>query len=314
MRIITFEEIRKLNINPSKYIKWVENALKNKYSAVLPHKTSLTFNGGKCFYNTMPCLIPELERFGVKEVSRYPEREPTISGEILLYDALSGELLALMDGDWITAMRTGAVAALAIKHLRNKDAKQISFMGLGNTARATLLCMLENEPETNFNIKLLRYKNQAELFQERFENYKNVCFEIVETNEILIRDADVIVSCVTIADDLIGKDEWFKEGVLVVPVHTKGFQNCDLFFDKVFADDKEHVKGFKYFDKFKVFDEFARVVRNENPGRETEQERILVYNIGLALHDVYFASKIFDEMGLANKQISLRNKLPNFWV
>ena len=35
----------------------------------------------------------------------------------------------------------------------------------------------------------------------------------------------------------------------MVPVHTRGFSNCDLFFDKVFADDYGHVKHFKYFDK-----------------------------------------------------------------
>ena len=37
-----------------------------------------------------------------------------------------------------------------------------------------MLCVLEAEPEKHFDVKLLRYKNQAELFIERFKNYDNV--------------------------------------------------------------------------------------------------------------------------------------------
>ena len=92
----------------------------------------------------------------------------------------------------------------------------------------------------------------------------------------------------------LGKDEWFKEGVLVVPIHTRGFQNCDLFFDKVFADDTSHVDGFKYFKQFKKFSEFDKVLHKEVVGRENDKERILSYNIGIALHDIYIAKKIFN--------------------
>lgn len=315
MKIITFEEIRNLNVLPQECIQWTEEALKNKYTTILPHKTSLTFRNGSCFFNTMPCLIPDLNRFGVKEVSRYPENKPSLSGELLLYDSNNGELLALMDADWITAMRTGAVAASTIKHLRHSTASEYSFLGLGNTARTTMLCLLENEPQKEFKVKLLRYKDQAELFSKRFQKYKNVSFEIVDTNEDLIQNTDVIVSCVTTAEELLGAEEWFKPGVLVVPVHTRGFQNCDLFFDKVFADDKAHVEGFKHFKKFRKFDEFARVLRNENPGRESDKERILAYNIGLALHDVYFASRLYERLEKLNhKEIRLKEDLPKFWV
>ena len=47
----------------------------------------------------------------VELVTRYPERIPALDSKMLLFDAESGETLAFVDGDWITAMRTGAVAA-----------------------------------------------------------------------------------------------------------------------------------------------------------------------------------------------------------
>ena len=67
----------------------------------------------------------------------------------------------------------------------------------------------------------------------------------------------------------------FKPGVLLVPVHTRGFQNCDTIFDKVFADDTAHVQGFKYFNQFKKFGEIGDVLTCSIRGRESDDERIL---------------------------------------
>ena len=90
---------------------------------------------------------------------------------ILLYDSKNGELLAMLDADWITTMRTGAVATLAIQTFRKKNTENYGIVGLGNTGRATMLCLLESEPELMHNVYLMRYKNQAELFIERFKDY-----------------------------------------------------------------------------------------------------------------------------------------------
>ncbi len=78
-----------------------------------------------------------------------------------------------------------------------------------------------------------------------------------------------------------------------MPIHTRGFTNCDLVFDKVYADDTAHVHGFKNFGKFRFFAEVADVVNGKAPGRESETERILAYNIGLSIHDIYLAEKIY---------------------
>ena len=117
--------------------------------------------------------------FGVKEVHRLLNSIPSLGSDMMLYDAQSGELLALLDTDWITTMRTGAVAAVSSKVLRKSNAETYGIVGLGNTARATLLCILEQEPERHFPVKLVRYKDQAELFIERFKEYNNVSFDLL---------------------------------------------------------------------------------------------------------------------------------------
>ena len=150
-------------------------------------------------------------------------------------------------------------------------------------------------------IRLLRYKDQAERFQEDFSDYSRVDFVIVDSMADLVDGTDVLLSCITDAPGILVEDtQLFKPGILVVPVHTRGFQNCDLFFDKVFADDTDHVKGFKYFSRFKKFAEIGDVLSGNNPGRETNEERILSYNIGLGLHDVYYSYQIYNMIYGAN--------------
>ncbi len=312
MKIIDMDAIKALQIRPEQCVEWVRDAFRMKYDSYLPPKVSVKMEHD-IFFNTMPCYLKPVDRFGVKVVSRYPDRQPSLLSDILLYDAVSGNTLALMDANWITAMRTGAVAALAIQTFQPSHAQTYAFMGLGNTARATLLCLLALTGDRPLDIRLLSYKDQAQDFIRRFASYPNVRFTVIEDTTALITGADVVVSCVTAANELFAPDECFKEGVLVVPVHTRGFQNCDLFFDKVFADDTGHVNGFKYFDRFRSFDEFSHVLLGKNAGRTSDTERILAYNIGIALHDVYFASKVYDLITSA-EEVTLSRESRKFWV
>lgn len=314
MKLINDASINLLQIPYAEYVKWAENAFKLKQQAILPPKISIKLKDN-IFFNTMPCYLPFYKRIGVKIVSRYPKRIPSLISEILLWDSETGECLAFMNGDRITALRTGAVAALAIKKLQATNTGIYAFVGLGNTARSTLLCLLSIQPEIQHRVRLLKYKDQADIFIKRFESYANVTFEIVNTKEELVKGADVIVSCVTAMDDIFAPANLYKEGVLVVPIHTRGFQNCDLFFDKIFGDDYEHIKGFKYFHRFKHFSEFSNVLNGNEPGRQNKKEKILAYNIGIALHDIFFASKIYDYLNDETvKNISLDHPTKKFWL
>lgn len=312
MKIIDFETISKLNIQPEICVKWIEESFALQYHANLPAKVCLHLPDN-VFFTTMPCHIPSIHRFGTKVVYRYPQHIPSLKSEILLYDDQEGKMIALLDGTWITAMRTGAVACRSIELLRNSKTRDYAFIGLGNTARATLLCLLNSHKKEHFHVYLQAYKNQEISFIKRFESFPNVSFSVIQSTEELITNADVVISSVTAADNLIAEDNWFKEGVLVIPIHTRGFQNCDLFFDKVFADARNHVSQFKYFNRFKYFDEVSNVMSGIHPGRTNDQERILVYNIGIGLHDIYFASKIF-EMTTTQENIELFNTIEKFWI
>ena len=254
--------------------------------------------------------------FGIKEVHRIEGAVPSLGSDMMLYNANTGELIALVDCDWITTMRTGAVAAVSAKALRKEDAKSYGFVGLGNTARATLLCALEAEPERHFHVKLLRYKDQAEQFIERFARFDNVCFETVDDINEMARSVDVFFSCITSANGLLVEDERnFRPGVTVIPVHMRGLQNCDTTFDRVFGDDTNHVKSFKYFNQYKDYNEIGEVLAGRDPGRRSDEQRIIDYNYGLALHDVVYASLIYERVaGMNIPSIDIIKETDKFWI
>lgn len=293
MKTVSNDEIKSLAITPARCVDWVRESFLMKPEAQLPPKISLHI-GEADFVNTMPCVLPErFHTYGCKIVSRVVGQVPALKSKITLIDTLTGAMTTLMDGDWVTTMRTGAVAALAINTLRASQARVYSFIGLGETGNATIDCLLATNPDRPMTIRLKRYKNHAEKTAARLAAYTSVTVEIIDSMEELIAGADVVVSCITVADGLLmPRTELFKPGVLVVPVHTRGFQNCDTVFDKVFADDRGHVCNFKYFNEFRSFGELSDVLSGRISGRESDSERILAYNIGLALHDVVYATKI----------------------
>lgn len=323
MIIISKDQIRALGISPATCVKWIEESFSLKAKSSLPAKISVHPEEGE-FFTSMPCLLPGSEDtdgnfsrrfFGIKEVHRLLNSVPSLGSDMLLYDAQSGELLALLDADWITTMRTGAVAAVSSRVLRKSDANSYGIVGLGNTARATLLCILEQEPNRHFPVKLVRYKDQAELFIDRFKDYRNVSFEVVESPEAMAGEVDVFISCITNAQGLLVPNERsFKPGVTVIPVHMRGFQNCDTTFDRVFGDDTNHVRGFRFFQQWKNYNEIGEVLAGRDPGRLSDEQRIIDYNYGLALHDVFYAAKVYDSLKDQGQTILIEHETNKFWV
>ena len=313
MKIITHQDILNLNITPGEAYDWSEFVIKNKNTAILPPKISIkpdTMEGVFC--NVMPCYFGDFG--GVKMVTRYPDRAPSLDSQLMLLDTKTGVTKALIDANFITALRTGAVCVHSLLQFAVKDFSTIGMMGLGNVARATAIILFDKVKDRKLTVKLLKFNDEHQLFADRFKDYENVEFVFCDKAEEVVDGSDVVISAVTYAGQNLCEDKYFKPGVVVIPVHTLGFTNCDLFFDKVFADDYGHVKHFKYFDKFKSFAEVSDVVNGIKPGRENDEERILVYNIGIALHDIYYAGQIYGKMEDSATEVEFLPPTERFWL
>lgn len=294
MEIITDPVIRSLDIPPMQCIDWVSESFSIKGQSQLPVKLSV-HPSATDFINTMPCLLPpEYGVFGCKIVSRHRCNSPSVRSHITLFDSASGSLLALFEADWITAMRTGAVVALAADALLCSGASVFSFLGLGVAARAVMSCLAARFAGRQLTVRLFDYKDHASRFISEFSSLPDIKFEVCSSMRSLVAGAHLVVSCVTEADTLFVPDpSWFSPGVLLIPVHTRGFQNCDTVFDRIVADDQAHVSNFANFSRFRDFAELSDILSGSRPGRLDDSERIISYNIGIGVHDVVFAFKIY---------------------
>lgn len=297
MKIISDEVLKKQNISIKECFNWVEETFLLKNESILPAKISMKPEED-IFFNVMPSIIKRFNVMGNKIVSRIPGNNTLIKSNIFLYDLSNGNLKNILEGNYITILRTGAVAAYSALLFINKlEEYEIGIIGLGNVTTMTFNFLFEKLKDKKLKVKLYEYKDQHLKFKAKFEKYQNIEFIYSKTYEEVIKNSDLIVSGVSYANDNFGREEWFKPGVVVIPIHTRGFQNLDKIVDKVIVDDRNHVKNFKYFNEFKKCIELSEILTSKSFGREKKEERILIYNIGISLLDVIFSLKLLEKIG-----------------
>lgn len=318
MKILDFNYVRAMNIDPTQVYEWCNDVWRMKHECILPAKTKM-YQGDDGRYITMPCAIPAMDIAGVKFISRNlydASKPPARNSNIMVQQISKMGLLGVVDGIWITNMRTGAIAAHSAIEYAKTGAKTLGLMGLGLTARAFLL-MLGSNSSRELDVKLLRYKDQAEQIIERFaDEFPHLHFEIVESAHEVC-SCDIVTSAISYANGVIAPDDAYKPGCTVVPIHMGGFQNCDLFFDRVIIDDHAHTSSFKYYEQFKPRAvEMGDVVRGVAPGRANDDERIITYCGGIALHDLYIASKVLELAGERDDVPEVDMGFPEtrFWI
>jgi len=109
-------------------------------NVIMPLRTTIRAHGGVNL--GMPAYIGgDLDALGLKVVSVYgtnPSQHglPAVIATVLLNDPRTGALLAIIDGTWLTAMRTGAVSGVATKYLARAGAQVTTLFGAGGQAQA----------------------------------------------------------------------------------------------------------------------------------------------------------------------------------
>ena len=298
MKILDFKTVKKSGGGvPLEYYLWVDEALKCKNEFVMPPKTRINQENGN-YYAVMSCLHEKSNLAMVKMIGRHSlkvgEKRPVMMSDLLLYESGTGVLKALMDAEYITTLRTGASAAHSAILYGRDGFDTIGLIGLGNIMTVCAVVLFSKIDNRRITVKLYKYHDHEKRFMERFKDYSNLNFVLCDTYEETVENSDIIISAVTNVTENFCADECFCEGCTVIPIMTRGFMNCDLFFDKVFTDEIEQIKGFKYFNSFKSVANTSDVLNGIAVGRTSDKERILVYNYGLAIQDLYFAEKILN--------------------
>jgi len=258
------------------------------------------------FIHAMPGFLPRKKAAGMKWVSGYSDNFkydlPSIMGLVVLNDPDTGQPLAVMDGGYITALRTAAASGVSAKYLADKNAAVLGIAGTGVQGQYHLLSLTEVLPGIR-EVKIMDTNESAlaqfmSVAQEKPSLNIHTCTSARE----VIEGSDVVVTATGHLEERVYKEKWVKQGALVLPVHTRGWEQALLSqADKFVVDDWPQFNnalggsnGY-YAPLPELYAELGEIVVGKKPGRERSTERIINLNFGMAIHDVYMATHIFEQ-------------------
>jgi ornithine cyclodeaminase/alanine dehydrogenase-like protein (mu-crystallin family) len=97
----------------------------------MPHRPTITHEKNTLLY--MPCFMPDC--FGTKFLTLFPENPakgyPVIDGLMLFNDSENGKTLAILDAQYLTALRTGAIGGVGIRNFSRSDCNSVGIIGAG---------------------------------------------------------------------------------------------------------------------------------------------------------------------------------------
>ena len=150
---------------------------------------------------------------GVKIVNVTPGNTtrslPAITASYLVFDELTGEHKAILDGATLTAMRTAAVSALAASHLARSDAKTLLVVGSGRVANELPLAFKAVRPIEKVLVWSRSFDSAAR--QVALWAGKGIHATAVSDLQDGITKADII-SCATLATEPVINGEWLRSG------------------------------------------------------------------------------------------------------
>lgn len=321
---LSHQDILNLNITIKECIEVIEEVLKEhgKKQIMLPSKSSIIPDEG-IFFTSMPAYVPALKISGIKWVSRFPENRklniPKVISTLILNEMVTGKPLAVMEGSWVTAMRTGATAAITAKYFAKKDFDTVSIIGTGVQSTAILMCLMELCPQIR-NVKLLQYKDTAERFINRFSS-ESLSFIRCSNMKDIFKGATIVISSPTYAPTPFVEKEWLSDGILALPIHHRGWEKCAFSFDKVITDDLNQTNHYVEEGEFSggmppIYAELGEVILGIKKGRENEAEKIIAYNIGIAISDIALGKYVYEKAVSKGVGVSLNlnNYDRSFWL
>lgn len=269
------------------------------------------FEGNTLF---MPGYIGEIDGMGVKIVSIFPLNRkrgmPSLLSTMLLIDATSGEVCCIMDGTYLTQLRTGAASGAATDILARPDARIGALIGVGGQGFCQLEAMLtvRNLEEVRiYDIDFERAKLFTDQMRDELAQFKTRLVTVATSSEA-IENADIITTVTTAKQPVF-------DGQLVKPgAHINGvgsfmpqMQELDEYLikraDKIFFDSQEAVlaeagdfiiplsKGIVTKNDFSG--EIGQVISGVIKGRESANEITLFKTVGISAEDVVTANHIY---------------------
>ena len=222
---------------------------------------------------------------------------PQINGLVTMLDSETGLPVAILDGNWITAVRTAGLSAVAAKHMANKDAAVCAFIGCGVQARSHLKAFSDL-----FSLR------RVKLFGRGQTNIDGMCqlaeelglsSEICDSGKDAVEGADLVVTSVTYSAQLdpFLDTNWLAPGCFAAITDLAAPWRKDSFsaFDRIAIDDLEQEAALpnKLVASEYVTGDLSGLVMGKFDGRCLPNDRTAFIFRGHALGDLALAALAF---------------------
>jgi len=269
----------------------------------------------------MPAYLARSGDLGAKIVSVFPRNVkanlPTIHAVVFVIDSRTGIPTALMDGTYLTALRTGAASGAATDLLARKDAHLLTLFGGGTQARTQLEAVCSVRPITKVLVCDVDLKRGGEFVEEMKSRGAPIPNDIrlIASAEEGVKEADIICTATTSSKPVFdGKALRPGTHINAVGAYTPQMQEVDsetIRRAKVVIDSRQASLAEAgdliiplqqgVINEKHIHAEIGEIVAGLRPGRESMDEITYFKTVGVAVQDVAAARRVLDkatELGL----------------
>jgi ornithine cyclodeaminase/alanine dehydrogenase-like protein (mu-crystallin family) len=261
----------------------------------------------------MPAYIAgENAALGVKVINVFngnpAKGKDSHQGAVLLFEAETGEPLAMMNASAITAIRTAAVSGVATRLLANAEAGDVAIIGSGVQARSHLAAMTCVRAIKRVRV-VSRHFDHAQGFAAEIQTQYAFPIEPVKTVEAAVRNADLIVTATSSSEPIIERD-WIATGAHLNVIgasqpHAREIDTATMVAASLFVDRRESTlnESGDYLQAARegvigpehIRAEIGEVLIGAKPGRTRPDEITLFKSLGLAVEDVATAAYLYQQ-------------------
>lgn len=253
---------------------------------------------------TMPAALEgDSQGLAVKVVSVFPENAqknlPLIHASILLNHAETGKPLALMEGGYLTGLRTGAASGVAAKYLAADDAEVLGVIGCGYQAFFqvwAMSCVRSFEQVMLFN----RSPSKAEALKQKLASELNLNATVIKSASEVASQSNVLITATGSTAPVFDSHDLNKGcTVIAIGAFTPEMRETDDHFVQqasIFVDEREaalHEAGdllipmkAGLIGENDIKGDLGELVTGKVSGRQSADEWILFKSVGLAIEDV----------------------------
>ena len=270
----------------------------------MPPKPGVHPGGGDNFIHAMPAYIPDLKSAGIKWVSGFPENPqkglPYITGLLILNDVDTGIPVAVMDGVWMTAKRTGAATAISARHLARPESETVGVLGCGVQGRSNVEAL-----KVIFPIKTVMAYDVDEKAVQRYQHDISTELDLevipVKAPREAVSGCDMVVTAGLIAKTPHRTIQagWLDEGAFASLVDFDAYWHPAAMKEsaKFCTDDIAQLLLYQEMGYFQdipeIHADLGELATGQKTGRETPAERTMTANLGLALDDMTVAPLLY---------------------